>query len=197
MDTVSLAGLMKIELPSHTVRLCDGGRVIWGLESYSAQDPVFGSIAGMEPLTEGVGDEVPALQMSLLPPDGVAVSQLSQPGYQTSRVRFWIAEFNPATSQVIGTPSLQFDGQLDQTILKVSKDSRELGVSVVSTAERLFNKADGNTLSPTFRRSVWPGETGDDEATGLSIPVAWGVEAPVTAQRPIANIGLPGRRLEP
>lgn len=191
METVSLAGLMKIELPAHTVRLCDGGRIIWGLESYTAQDSVFGSIAGMEPLTEGVGDEVPALQISLLPSDGVAVSELSQPGYQTSRVRFWIAEFNPATAQVIGTPALQFDGQLDQTILKVSKSARELGISVVSTAERLFNKADGNTLSPTFRRSVWPGEAGDDEATGLSIPVAWGVESPNGASTvPMAFVGF-------
>ena len=55
---------------------------------------------------------------------------------------------------------------------------------MVSTAERLFNKADGNTLSPTFRRSVWPLEAGDDEATGLSIPVAWGVEGPNGARGP-------------
>ncbi len=176
----ALAGLIKIELPTGTVRLCDGGLVKWSAETFTARDGVFGAVGELEGLTEGLGDEVPALSLKLLPDKSAAADDLAQPGFQTARARFWIAEVDPATSAVIGTPSLQFDGQLDQGTITLGKDSREVRYTVVSRAERLFNKADGNSLSPTFHKSVWSGETGHDQANGLTIPVAWGTDAPVT-----------------
>src|SRR3546814_8736110 len=48
--------------------------------------------------------------------------------------------------------------------------SRELAVSVVSLAERLFELNIGNSLNSAWHKSVWPGELGHDNATGLSIP---------------------------
>src|SRR3546814_14440890 len=54
----------------------------------------------------------------------------------------------------------------------------EVAVSVVSLAERLFELNIGNSLNSAWHKSVWPGELGHDNATGLSIPVAWGVESP-------------------
>ena len=71
-----------------------------------------------------------------------------------------------------------FDGQVDQTVLTVGKGTKELAVSVVSLAERLFEGNIGNTLNPTWHKSIWPGETGHDNATGLSVSVAWGTESP-------------------
>lgn len=176
----ALAGLVKIELPASTVRLCDGGLVIWGAETFTAKDATFGTVGGLDGLTEGVGDEVPALSMRLIPAGDALPADLIQPGFQTARVRFWIAEVNPATSAVVGTPDLQFDGQLDQGTLSIGKDSRDLEFTVVSMAERLFNRAEGNSLSPTFHKSVWSGETGHDQANGMTIPVAWGAEQTAT-----------------
>src|SRR3546814_9368912 len=49
---------------------------------------------------------------------------------------------------------------------------------LVSLAERLFELNIGNSLNSAWHKSVWPGELGHDNATGLSIPVAWGVESP-------------------
>src|SRR3546814_15904051 len=54
----------------------------------------------------------------------------------------------------------------------------EVAVSVVSLAERLFELNIGNSLNSAWHKSVWPGELGHDNATGLSIPVEWGVESP-------------------
>src|SRR3546814_10142793 len=54
----------------------------------------------------------------------------------------------------------------------------EVAVSVVSLAERLFELNIGNSLNSAWHKSVWPGELGHDKATGLSLPVAWGVESP-------------------
>lgn len=187
---ITLAALCKIDLPTRTVRLTDGGLVQWGSETFDARDAVFGTLGAIEALGEGIGDEVPALSITFLPAIAAVASALMQPGFQTARVRFWISEVQPATALVIGTPDLQFDGQLDQTVLRVGRDRRELDMTVVSMAERLFNRASGNNLSPTFHKSVWAGETGHDQASGLTVSVAWGAEAPVTSGRATTGGGF-------
>lgn len=177
MNQVALTGLVQIDLPERTLRYCDGGFFEFGGEAFRSSDATFGTIGSLAAMSEGVGDVVPALQMTLLPADSAAASDLSKPGHQTSRVRFWIAEFD-VEAGTIASSEVMFDGQIDQTILTVGKGQKELAVSVVSLAERLFEGNIGNTLNPTWHKSVWPGETGHDNATGLSKPVAWGVETP-------------------
>ena len=182
MDRIALIGQLKIELLGHNVLLCDGWFITWNGETYRSTDPVFGSIAAVEGMSEGQGDEIPALDLTLLPPGTTAPAALSKPGYQRSRVRFWIAEYDVDSGQIVGTPEQMFDGQIDQTTLKVGQ-GRELNMSIVSNAERLFELDIGNTLSPAFHKSVNPGELGHDNATGLSVPVAWGVEGPARGYR--------------
>jgi len=179
MESLALAFLAKIEFPGSTVCLCDGGFIAWSGDTYRDRHPVFGTVGSVQALSEGAGQQVPALELTLLPPGTSDAADLSDAGFQTARARFWIAEFDPASGAVVGTPALQFDGQADQSVLQRGEDGgRELALSVVSQAERLFERNSGNTLNPTWHKSVWPGETGHDNATGLALPVAWGVEAP-------------------
>ena len=177
MNQVALTGLVQIDLPERTLRYCDGGFFEFEGETFRSSDETFGTIGALAAMSEGVGDTVPALQMTLLPANDAAPADISKPGHQTARVRFWIAEFDVDTG-VIGSSEVMFDGQVDQTILTVGKGTKTLDVSVVSLAERLFEGNIGNTLNPTWHKSVWPGEKGHDNAVGLSIPVAWGVDAP-------------------
>lgn len=177
MNRVGLIGLMQMDLPGNTVRLCDGGFIHWGADTFRSHDPLFGTIATAESLGEGVGDEVAVLGLTFLPTADATPGDLSQPGYQASRVRFWIAEYDVDAGSLVGTPELEFSGQVDRTMLTVGR-SRELGMTVVSLAERLFELNIGNSLSPTFHKTVWPGETGHDNATGVTLPDAWGVESP-------------------
>lgn len=176
MNRIALTGLCKIELPSATIRLCDGGRIVWGSEVFTARSLDFGTIGSLEALAEGAQDELPPFELMLLPPSTAAAADLVQPTMQGSRVRFWIAEYSVATGQVTGTPDLRFDGELDQATLT---QTVELALTIVSAAARLFESNIGNSLSSSFHKSVWPGETGHDQATGLGRPIAWGVEAPV------------------
>ena len=178
MDSVMLAGLIRVDLPEETIRLVDGGVLNWNGELYRSADPVFGSIGAAEPLTEGVGDEVPALRLTFLPASTAAAATLSRPGYQGSRVRFWIAEVDPGAGTIVGTPDLLFDGQTDRTRLVTGRGTRVLEMDLVSRAERLFAFNDGNRLEPRFHRKVWLGEGGEDFATGLAVTVAWGIDAP-------------------
>lgn len=177
MQTIGLIGLLKIELPDATMRLCDGGFVEFDGETYTSVDPTFGTIASLQALTEGVGEEIPALELSLNPAGDSAPADLSQPGFQRSTVRLWIGEYDVDAGTLTGDPDLLFFGQIDQTVLRIGRSVRDLAMTIVSPLERLFLRNEGNSLSPVFHKSVWPGETGHDNATGLTVAVAWGVES--------------------
>lgn len=178
MQSVVLTGLLKLELrDGRIIRLCDGGFVPWGAETYRAKDDVFGVVGSLDTFEEGVSDEVPAFAMTLLPVSTAAAAELSAPGMQGSRLRLWIAELDMATGQIIGEPDQQFDGQLDQTKLIIGKGKRELETNNVPMGERFFSSNDGNTLSDAMHQYVYPGELGEQNATGLTSAVAWGTEA--------------------
>lgn len=176
MNQIALTGLVKIELPGRTLRFCDGGFFTYESETYRSRDAVFGTIGALQTMSESVGDVVPAITLTILPPSVTAPAEISQPGNQTSPVKFIIGEFDPETN-VISTGDIEFYGQIDQTVLNRSATRYDLSVVVVSLAERLFERNIGNTMNPTWHKSVWPGELGQDNATGLTTPVAWGVEA--------------------
>ena len=176
MSSVALTGLVKIELPGRTLRFCDGGFFVYQGETYRSRDEVFGTIGSLQTMAESVGDIVPAVVMTLLPPNSTAPAQISQPGNQRSPAQFIIAEYDVDTG-AITNGAVEFYGQLDQTILKSTGDEYSLAVSVVSLAERLFERNIGNSMNSSWHKYVWPGELGQDNATGLNASVAWGVEA--------------------
>ncbi|BEV02197.1 hypothetical protein [Novosphingobium olei] len=177
MRRLSLVGLMRMDLPGGAVRLCDGGVIRWGSETYAVKDPTYGAIGAIEDLTEGVGSEMPVMGMTLLPPDSAAPAAINSAANQAATVQFWTAAYDPETGAVVGAPEIQFIGLLDSSVLTFSEQSRELQVTLTPLAERLLNKSEGNSLSPTFHKSVWPGETGMDDASGLLVMDYWGTES--------------------
>jgi hypothetical protein len=180
MANYAITGLLEITLPGRTIRFCDGGKIDWGSDTYLAQDSVFGVIASIGNLAEGIAGELPKLEVTFHPAGGASPGDLSSAAYQGSGVKFWLAYYNPETGAATGTPDLQFDGQIDQTVLTIGTDTMDLAITVVPRAERLLNRDSGNGLSTRFHRSIFSGEAGHDDATGLTIPVAWGAESPVT-----------------
>jgi hypothetical protein len=68
---------------------------------------------------------------------------------------------------------------------------RNVEFLVVSEGERLFGTNDGNRLDPNFHKRIWPGELGEDFATGLVVPVAWGTGSPPSTA-PNQNTYSPG-----
>lgn len=178
----ALVGLVRIDLPGGPViRLSEGGEVRWGADLFVPFDPSYGALGSVESLAEGIGVEVPALQLTLLPPSSASAASLVQPGSQSARVRLWLARYDPASMTVISAGSAMFDGFLDTATLVRGPGKLELRCQVVAMLERLFELNIGNSLNQTFHKSIWPGETGEDQATGLSLPDAWGVEGPVQA----------------
>lgn len=179
MERVGVTGLVRIDMPGGAViRLSDGAEIRWGADVFVPSDAVYGTIGEIEPPEEGVGVEVPALPLVLLPPSTASAADLVQPGNQSAVVQAWIAEYDVASATVSGTPDRLFYGFLDTGTLVRGPGKLELQTMVVAWTERLMELNIGNSLNPTFHKSVWPGEGGEDHATGLGLPDAWGVEAP-------------------
>lgn len=181
MQVIGATNLAKIEFPDTTiVRWSDGAEIKWGSEIFRPRHPLYGSIARAETMAEGIGNEVPAMQLVLHPPSTAAAADLVQPGAQMAKVWAWSVRYDPNTATVldaIGATPL-FYGFLDQARLSRGPGKFELLTSIVSQLEYLFELNTGNSLSPTFHKHVWPDETGEDQATGLVLQDAWGVEAP-------------------
>lgn len=177
MNRIAFIGLVKIQFPGHDLLLSDGGFIDWGAETFDKKDSVYGVIGGAQAISEGVGEEVPVFELTLLPPEDTLASVLAAPGSQASRAQFWLAEYDYDTGLLIGTPDEQFDGQVDQITLAFGPDVRTMAVSIVSNTARLLERNIGNSLNSAFHKSVWSGETGHDNADGLGRQVAWGVEA--------------------
>jgi len=175
---VGITGLLKIELPDHTVLLTDGGTTVFDGETYSSYDEVVGSLAALDTIAEGIGDEIPALDLTFAPPSVAAVSALSSGAIQKSRVRLWLAEYDTTTGEVVGTPELRFIGFVDQPQTSFAFRQLTLQITAVPELEAMFFKDTGNGLSISFHKALYPGELGHDNASGLSIPIAWGVESP-------------------
>src|SRR3546814_15206260 len=78
-ETPLVVGLLKIELPDATIRLLDGsGQLVFDGETYTGRDRVFGSLAAVEAIEDGVGDEAPALNFTLLPASDAASAALAR-----------------------------------------------------------------------------------------------------------------------
>lgn len=107
-----------------------------------------------------------------------AVSALSSGAIQKSRVRLWLAEYDTTTGEVVGTPELRFIGFVDQPQASFAFRQLTLQITAVPELEAMFFKDTGNGLSISFHKALYPGELGHDNASGLSIPIAWGVESP-------------------
>src|SRR3546814_520081 len=99
-ETPLVVGLLKIELPDATIRLLDGsGQLVFDGETYTGRDPVFGSLAAVEAIEDGVGDEAPALNFTLLPASDAASAELASPDMQGSVVSLWLAAVDRATGR--------------------------------------------------------------------------------------------------
>lgn len=176
---LTLAGLVTIALPDATIRLCDGGQVIWGADVFRAKAESWGSIGQLNGFEESVGDDAPGATLTFLPASAAAAASLALPANQMSAVRFWLAQVDEATGAVVsGAVELIADMLIDTAELKFGRGARRLELGLVSAADRLFEINIGNVLSGPFHRSLWPGEQGLDNAVDVGTTVAWRSKAP-------------------
>lgn len=174
------------------VRMLDGvGSVTWSQGTFNGTDQDFGSIASIQPISDGTGDSAPLFNIGFFPADDADAVDISHPDLQGSRIRVWIGALDQATGAVIPDPYLLFDGELDVPTIQVQKRVRKLDYECVSRFERFFLLSEGNRLNPTHHKDVWPGETGLDDVTGVVKRVVWGPGHKIGASGNIGNGGNP------
>lgn len=175
-SAITIVGLALIELPTRIMRLCDGGTCFFAGAFYTSSDAVFGTMAAIEAVEERLGDQAPGGRISFLPPATTSAETLMA-DYQNSRMRFWLGQI-ASDGKTVQNEELLADVLIDSTALRLDRGRRIWDVDYISRAEKLFLIKDGNSLSPRFHKTIWPGELGLDNATGLQRSVAWGTESP-------------------
>lgn len=172
-----LTWLLRLDLPSGAVYLSDGGVTVFGGNTYSASHPVLGSFSQIGEVTEGFGPELPEQEIIFAPPSNAALAPLQAGAFARSAMRLWLAEYDTATGAVVGTPDLRFAGRMDKVRQQFGLRQLSIVVAFVPETEVLLFSDDGNGLSASFHKQIYPGETGHDQATGLVRTVTWGVES--------------------
>ena len=175
----TIFGAIEIVLPAHTIRLIAGSRtIIIDAKTFTGRDGTYGVVYSIEDLTDGTGDQAPAIRLTLIPESEAAASDLSSAAMQGSQVTLWLGAVDPATGLVIGEPLVVFLGQLDVPTLKSGSNSYLLELEITSVFEEFFFNDDGARLSDTFQQYVWPGETGLANCTNVLHQIYWGANPP-------------------
>lgn len=178
-DRALVTLLIETILPAHTMRLLvGGGAIAWGGNSYGSTDSVFGTLGAIDAIEDGDGDQAPALAMTLVPPNTTTAATLCDPSYQGSSNKVWLAGIDPATGLLVPDPYLLFAGQIDQPTLNVSRGGLTVDFECVSQFELLLEDDEGARLSDAFQQSIWPGETGFANITGIERDIYWGLASP-------------------
>lgn len=191
---VLMAGLIRIDYPDYTLRLCDGSASIdFNGDIFTGGDDRFGTIAAVEAISEAAGDSAPGLVITLYPPDLTGAVELSSPQMQGSQVKLWLCVVDPVTGLVVPEPELLFVGEVDVPTLKGSGTERSVEIECVSAFEALFADNEGARLSDSFHKEVWPGETGMENMTGIVRNILWG---PGDRDSGVTETVSPGPRID-
>lgn len=175
-----LVHLLKIELPGKAIRLVDGsGFVLWGAESYTAEDADFGKIAGFGEFTEAEGTEAPRQTVQLLPTGNAAIAALTAPSAQGSPVTIYAAAIDRQTGQVIGEPDVRFVGELDDAGFNHAQNSSLLELELATIWERLFDDNEGHRWNDAFWTYLFgSGGRAFQHVTNAGQKMFWGYNGP-------------------
>jgi hypothetical protein len=172
--SAGIVQLLKIELASETVYLSDGGFIEFGGDLYTAYSETLGSIASIDPFEAGFGGSISSVDIEFNNPDFNAVAALSEAALRNRAIEMYVAEYDPATGLLDGTPTRKFIGQIDQATTRFGNGVKSVGVSCTSRAEPIFSRNGGNAMSDKFQRLIDATDNGHAQGTGLVKQWAWG-----------------------
>ncbi|QDK32668.1 hypothetical protein [Sphingomonas sp. IC081] len=213
MDAALLAGLsapslrtfqaVKIDLQSTgtSIHLLDASATIsfsidGVLATFSGRDPVFGTLGGIDTISEQIASEAPSVSVSILPISANSIGEISAPENQGSPVRIWFGLIDDLTGAVIGDPELLWSGRLDTVVTNIQSNAQSCELVTVSAYDRMFAENEGEALNSAWHQAIWPGETGFDFNVDSTVEIYWGGEAGKPSTTPIPAAGpKPGKGL--
>lgn len=182
-----LAPLVEVALPDYTLRhLVGSGEVMFVgsgavLQKFMGRDPMFGVLVSAGNLQDGVGNEAPDWDLTFAVPDNATVEELTDAMAQGGEVNGWLGVIDRTTGLLLPDPIQLFAGELDVPRLRVGKGSMTVEWRCVSALEVFHDREIGARLSDAHQRSVWPGEMGLANMSGIEKTSFWGMESPPSA----------------
>lgn len=175
----TLVYLVEIVFQDRTVRLTDGGSVMWGANLFAPEDAELGTIAGFSEFAESEGTESPRLEVSFEYRNNLALTRLATPTAQGTPFNVYAATVNRNTGALIGTPEIQFAGEIDEADLRHVKNNRLLTVSLSTAWELLFDNNEGNRWNNAFWTYLYgTGAQAFYAVTDVQRQLFWGYKGP-------------------
>jgi hypothetical protein len=178
----SVTGFFEIDLPSGTRRMLIGsGEVAWGANTFTGYDSTFGSIVGGDSVAEDASGQAPNMSITVQVASTATKSDIAASAVQLTPVKIWLAAIQLDGSNhlaAVADPELLFDGFIDQATSNIDKNKDEIDYTLVSGFDYFFEDSEGQRLSDAFHESVWPGEKGVSNVTGVTKKVYWGTLGP-------------------
>lgn len=169
--------LLTVVLPGGTIRLTDGGFVVWSGNTYDSRDEVYGTMGAVEEIEDGVDNTAGLCAITVLPPDDTALAALASPLVQGAPVTVHLGAVNRLTGLLEGEPELLFRGELNYARLGVG-DSWSLVLECTTEEGRQLEPNAAQMLTDSFHKSVWPGERGFEHVIELGRPIYWREDTP-------------------
>jgi hypothetical protein len=178
----SATGFFEIDLPSGTRRLLIGsGEASSGGFTFKGFDSTLGSVSSGDPVREDASGEAPNTTLTIDIADTADRADIASNDVQLSPVRIFLAALGLNTSNhliAIPDPELLFDGFIDQATIGLDRQKDEVEYSVISAFDYFFEDSEGQRLNGQFHQSVWAGEHGLDNVTGVTRKIYWGTYGP-------------------
>lgn len=174
-----VAHLVRIDLSPDPVYIYDGpGAISYDGKTYLGEDPDFGTLNGIDVISEQIGTEAPTASFSFLPNSIAAMARISAPINQGSPVYIWLATIDQETGLIAGEPHLLFLGELDTADVTTDEITQTIDFNVASAWERFFENSEGQRLNNTFIQLNWPGARGAEFITQIQREEPWGYDGP-------------------
>ncbi len=173
-----IAPMVEVILPGQDPlwHLVGAGEVLWGNKRFVGRDLRFGVLTAASNIADGVSDEAPDWQLTFTPPGDVAAALLTQATAQGGEVNGWLGVIDRTTGLIVPDPIQVFAGELDYARLRAGKGTRTIEWRCCSALEPFHDQEIGARLSDAWHKTIWPGETGLANMTGIEKTSYWGVE---------------------
>ncbi len=173
--------LVDIDLGGGDVaRWTDGGFVYWGEELYEARNE-YGVLSEVGEISDGVDGEASSCSITVIPADNDAFATFIAPGTQGALVNIHLAAVDFQTGLMVGEPDLLMRCELD--VPRLTMGGGALTLDTITEEARMLEINDERRLTDSFHQSVWPGDLGYSNVTGLKVKIYWRATDPNNAIR--------------
>ena len=181
-ERAQVTGFLDIAFPSGTRRMMLGaGEVAWGANTYKGFDPTFGTIVGGDDLREDTSGEAPNTILTVEVAPTATRSDIASKVVQLAEVKIYLAALQLDGSNklvAIADPELLATGFIDQAVSGLDARKDQVDYTIISAFDYFFEDSEGQRLNGPFHKSVWTGELGLDNVTGVTRKIYWGTYGP-------------------